>query len=131
MRRKLLAALILLWCFSLQVNAQTRIIKGKVVNETDGTGIPGASILVTGTRTTTQTDQSGNYTIAVTGPGAKSLRFTYVGFVAKVVPITGSTINVNLKEDSEALDEIAGAAGLVLADVHRPNVGAGLPAKAT
>lgn len=106
MKRKLLTTMLLLWCFALQVDAQTRIIKGKVTNESDGSGIPGVSIIVPGTKTSTQTDATGVYTIAVTGSTAKSLRFTYVGFVSKVVPLSGTNMNVSLKEDTEALDEI-------------------------
>ena len=47
----------------LLANAQTSIT-GRVVNEKDGTGIDGATVLVKGSKTGTKTDANGNFTIA-------------------------------------------------------------------
>src|SRR5690348_16590282 len=45
--------------------SQGRTIKGKVVAQDDGSGIPGVNILVKGTTTGAVTDPDGNFALAV------------------------------------------------------------------
>lgn len=90
-----------LLCFGM-VKAQT--VTGTV---TDQSGpLPGASVLVKGTTTGTQTDFDGNYTLNNVDDSAV-LVFSYIGFKTVEVPVNGqSTINVTLEEDAAALDEV-------------------------
>jgi len=106
MRRKLLATFVLLWCIVAQVHAQTRVVSGKVTDKTTGAAIPGVSVIISGTRTSTQTDKSGSFSLAVPADGAKNLRLSFVGYVTKIVPITGNTLSIVLEEDAAVLDEI-------------------------
>ncbi|SHG49847.1 SusC/RagA family TonB-linked outer membrane protein [Flagellimonas flava] len=88
-------------CFGLS-KAQT--VSGTV---TDATGpLPGASVLVKGTTTGTQTDFDGNYTLDGVD-GSSTLVFSYIGYTTLEIPVNGqSTINVTLQEDAQALDEV-------------------------
>nr|WP_299385172.1 SusC/RagA family TonB-linked outer membrane protein [Allomuricauda sp.] len=73
----------------------------------DDTGpLPGASIVIKGTTTGTTTDFDGNYTIEVPGPDA-ILVVSYIGYSTLEVPVNGQTeVNVSLKEDAQALQEV-------------------------
>ncbi len=76
-------------------------------NVSDALGpLPGASIVVKGTATGTTTDFDGNYSLEVSDEDA-ILVFSYVGFTTVEIPVNGqSTINVVLKEDAQALEEV-------------------------
>ena len=88
-------------CFGL-VKAQT--VSG-VVSDSNGP-LPGASVLVKGTTTGTQTDFDGNFTLNDVGNDAV-LVFSYVGYKNQEITVNGqTTINVTLAEDAEALDEV-------------------------
>ncbi|QWX82944.1 SusC/RagA family TonB-linked outer membrane protein [Cellulophaga sp. HaHaR_3_176] len=84
--------------------AQEKTISG-TVSDQDGLPLPGVNILVVGTSNGTQTDFDGNYTIkADTGT---TILFSYVGQKDnKVVVGSSSTINIQMTEDAEALEEV-------------------------
>jgi len=89
-----------LLCFGL---TQAQEVTGTV---SDANGpLPGASVVVKGTTTGTQSDFDGNYTIAVDGDA--TLVFSYVGFKTTEIAVNNqSTVNVTLQEDAEALEEV-------------------------
>lgn len=67
--------------------------------------LPGATILVQGTRTGTTTDFDGKYTIDANTD--QTLVFSYLGYVTREIPIANqTTIDVILQEDAEALGEV-------------------------
>lgn len=79
-------------------------VTGTVTDES-GAPLPGASVVVKGTTTGTQTDFDGNYTLEVAGDGV--LVFSYIGFQTQEVPINDqSTINITMAEDAAKLDEV-------------------------
>ena len=85
--------------------AQEREIKGTVTSKTDGSPIPGASVLVKGTTNGTQTDFDGNYSL--TASVGDILSFSYVGMTTVEITIGDSnTINAQLEEDATALNEV-------------------------
>ncbi|MGB3150472.1 MAG: TonB-dependent receptor plug domain-containing protein, partial [Maribacter sp.] len=84
--------------------SQRKTITG-LVTDSDGFALPGVNIVVEGTTTGTQTDFDGNYSIS-TSQG-QTLLFTYIG--QKAVRQTvgeGATINVQMEEDAQALEEV-------------------------
>lgn len=85
--------------------AQDNRVTGTV---TDATGEPliGVNVVVKENPTTgTITDMDGNYSLQP--DGGKNLEFTYIGYASQSVSIGGrQIINIQLKEDSEALDEV-------------------------
>jgi TonB-linked SusC/RagA family outer membrane protein len=74
---------------------------------TDASGpLPGVSILVKGTKTETQTDFDGRFTIKNAGSDAV-LIFTYIGLKTQEVGVGGkSTINVKMAQDQSQLNEV-------------------------
>ncbi len=76
------------------------------VTETDGTPIPGVSILESGTTNGTNTDAEGRFTLNVTGADAV-LVFSAIGYVTQEVKVgTLSTLDVKLVSDVKALNEV-------------------------
>ena len=60
--------------------------------------------MVKGTTNGTVTDIDGNFNL--NAPKGAVLEISYVGYVTQTISVTGSSINVVLKEDSEQLDEV-------------------------
>lgn len=106
MKQKLLI-FFLLALFSLQnVFAQSRKITGTVTGSDDNLPLPGVSVQVTGTKTGSQTDAQGSYSVNVP-PNARSLTFTYIGYTSKTVQLgSQSVINVKITSDSKSLNEV-------------------------
>jgi len=100
---KTLGLLVLMCLFAATAEAQSRTIKG-VVSTADGPAI-GATVRVKGAQTGVVTDLDGNYSIQA-APGS-ILQFSYVGYTTQEVKVGNQTsINVDLKEDSEVLNEV-------------------------
>lgn len=78
-------------------------VKG-TVKDASGEPLIGVSILVKGTTNGTVTDIDGNFNL--NAPKGAVLEISYVGYVTQTISVTGSSINVVLKEDSEQLDEV-------------------------
>ena len=84
--------------------AQEKTVSGKVTDQ-NGAPLPGVSVLVVGTTTGTQSDFDGLYSISV-AQGA-TLRFSYIGQKTQDVVVGSSnTVNVQLAEDAQALEEV-------------------------
>jgi len=83
--------------------AQEKTVTG-VVSDANGP-LPGVTVLVKGTKTGTQTDFDGNYSIKATV--GSTLQFSFVGMtkVDKVVGASNS-INVTMVENAQMLDEV-------------------------
>lgn len=95
---------ILVLIFSSFSYGQEKTITGTVTDH-EGLTLPGVSVLVVGTTTGTQTDFDGNYTIKASV--GQILRFSYVGQKTTERKIGASnTINLQMEEDAEALDEV-------------------------
>lgn len=81
-------------------------VEGTVTDANDGQPIPGVNIVVEGTSTGTTTDFEGQYSLTVPGPEA-TLVFSFVGYQSESVTVGDqTTINVELREDVAALDEV-------------------------
>ncbi len=77
-----------------------------IVSDSTGASIPGVSVQVVGTQIGTTTDHSGHFTIKLPN-GSTKLLFSAVGYLSKQVQVSkDSTLNIQLKEDSQALQEI-------------------------
>jgi TonB-linked SusC/RagA family outer membrane protein len=84
--------------------AQDVTVKGKV-NDEQGQGLPGVSILVKGTSAGTVTDIEGNYT--VNAPGTATLVFSFIGYITQEIPLGNKTsLDVKMANDTKALDEV-------------------------
>lgn len=65
----------------------------------------GATVRIPGTTVGTATDIDGRYSLTVP-PGSSSLEFTYIGYESRTCPIAGEWLNVALRPDRTALDEV-------------------------
>ncbi|RYY09446.1 MAG: SusC/RagA family TonB-linked outer membrane protein, partial [Chitinophagaceae bacterium] len=80
-------------------------LSGKVSDE-KGVPIAGATVRLKGTAVVSSTDANGNYAIS-TGGSSGILVFSFVGFESREIVYNGqTTMNVILKEQSNALNEV-------------------------
>ena len=76
------------------------------ISDEEGLPLPGASIVVKGTTTGTQTDFDGNFTIEVADQNA-ILIVSYIGFKSKEVVVGSSTkLLITLEGDTAGLEEV-------------------------
>ncbi|MEI6049616.1 MAG: SusC/RagA family TonB-linked outer membrane protein [Bacteroidota bacterium] len=91
--------------FASGTEQQQQKVTGTVTGK-DGTPLPGANVVVTGTTLGAITDIEGKYSIDIPR-GSKSLTFTFVGMVPQEIPIgTLTRINVTMSESAIGLDEV-------------------------
>ncbi|WP_313777881.1 TonB-dependent receptor [Flagellimonas eckloniae] len=92
--------------FQVLIYAQDNITVSGVVNDDQGSPLPGASVIVKGTTNGIQTDFDGNYNLGDV-PSNGILVFSYIGFTAQEIPVNSqNSINVVLQEDTQSLDEV-------------------------
>lgn len=81
-------------------------VKG-VVKDENGDPIPGASVMLKGTKTGTITDVDGRFSLAYSADKKAELLVSFVGMGTQTVSINGkSTVNVQLRTEASALDEV-------------------------
>lgn len=83
--------------FQLQINAQTAIIKSRVLDKTTKEPLLGANIIVEGTSLGAATDLDGRFIIRSVPVGNQKLVISYIGYN----PIT---VEVNVKENNPSVD---------------------------
>jgi iron complex outermembrane receptor protein len=97
--------MLLLVSGSLTALAQELVIKGKVTSADDGAPIPGVNILEKGTTNGAVTDGDGNYSVSVKSNA--TLVYSFIGYATQEVAVgTQTTINISLKTDAVALQEV-------------------------
>ncbi|SDX32158.1 SusC/RagA family TonB-linked outer membrane protein [Hymenobacter psychrophilus] len=90
---------------------QAYTLQGRIVDE-QGQGLPGVTVLVTGTTLGASTDAAGNYQLAVNlAPGPYRLTISAIGFKTEIRPIAlGSSptvsTSITLNAASQALDDV-------------------------
>lgn len=88
----------------VKITQQSNTCNG-VVKDALGEAIIGASVVVKGTTNGTITDFDGNFSI----PGVKSgdiIVISFVGYQTQEITWTGKPLNVTLKDDTQALEEV-------------------------
>lgn len=105
--KKKITFLFVLALFTLMYSsgyAQEKVVKGKI---TDATGfpLPGANVIIKGTKKGTSTDTDGKYSISVSS--GSILVFSFTGSKSQEITVGGSTVyDVILKDESSTLDEV-------------------------
>lgn len=85
--------------------SQEKTITG-LVTDSSGMPVPGATIIVKGTTNGTSSDFDGNYSLSNVS-SADQITYSYVGMTSQTITVGNQTvINVVLKENLEALDEV-------------------------
>lgn len=86
--------------------AQSRQIKGKVTDDT-GNPLNAVSVVLQGSKTGTQTDAEGNFSLTVTAAGRVTLSFSYTGFKSTTVATDGKTpVEVSLERVASNLEDV-------------------------
>jgi len=101
LRGTLIMCLVLL---SSWVMAQNKTVSGKVTDAKDGSPIAGASVVVKGTKTGTQTGADGSFKLSVPAT-AKTLTISFTGYAAQDVAISDN-VSVSLSQSVENLNEV-------------------------
>jgi TonB-linked SusC/RagA family outer membrane protein len=105
-------SLAFLLAFSAFAQGQTVVISGKVTDAETQQGLPGASVLVTGTTNGTITDSDGNFSLSVQrSDGNLQLQISFIGYAAIVTTVSvsngaASAVSVALTPDIRSLDEV-------------------------
>lgn len=88
-----------------EIAAQSREITG-YVKDAQGQPIAGVSVRLKGHTTSTITDQTGHYTIGISGPDA-ILSFSYIGFSSQEVKVNDrSQIHITLVEKLHEMEDV-------------------------
>ena len=89
---------------TLKTAGNVKLISGTVV-DSNGEPIIGANVVEKGTTNGTVTDISGNFSLNINDSGI--LQVSYIGFNTQDVAVNGkSSLMINLKEDTQKLDEV-------------------------
>ena len=85
------------------VNAETFIVKGKVTDAADGSGIIGCTVQVKGTTRGTLSNVDGEYTIRA--DKGEKLVFSYIGYEKQEAEVKSDRLDIRLKANSLMLEE--------------------------
>jgi TonB-linked SusC/RagA family outer membrane protein len=83
--------------------AQERVVSG-IVSDNEGMPLPGVSVLVKGTKSGTQTDFDGKYTIKASP--TQVLVFSYIGMKTQEITASSAVINAKLSGDALELEGV-------------------------
>lgn len=89
--------------FSLTAHSQNIVIKGSVT-DINKEPLLGVNIKVKGTSIGSITDSDGNFSL--NGPKGATLIISYIGMVTQEVEYKGEPLQITLKDDSQALEEV-------------------------
>ena len=104
MKTKLHGFLTLFIALLVQISfAQERVVTG-VVSDNSGLPIPGVNVLVKGTKSGTQTDFDGKFSIKASP--SQTLVFNFVGMKTQEIAASSTTINVKMKDDAVELEGV-------------------------
>lgn len=103
---KRLLLLWLLFAASYGLSAQTRQLKGKVTDDSN-LPVPGASVIIKGSQTGTQTDANGDFTIATTATGRITLIVSSTGYKEATITTDGSSaVTIKMEKANSNLDDV-------------------------
>ena len=82
---------------------QQQTVKGHVVDET-GEPLIGVTVQVVGKTGGAVTDLDGNFTVSASN--GDQLKVSYIGYAEQTVTVNGPTVNIQMKAEDTALDEL-------------------------
>lgn len=91
--------LLLFFMLVANLNAQNSSINGKVFFKLDSLALPGATVIVSGTRIGTQADVNGNYKLAGLNEGKYDLVVEFLGYGKDTIKNVVVEDNANLRID--------------------------------
>ncbi|NKI25484.1 TonB-dependent receptor [Arenibacter sp. 6A1] len=106
MKIKSVLLLISFLLFQWFTYSQDNLSISGTVTDNNNQPMPGASVIVKGTTTGTQTDFDGNFVLSNV-PSNGTLVVSYLGFTTLEIPVNAKTsFNIQLQVDAQALDEV-------------------------
>jgi iron complex outermembrane receptor protein len=103
MGKSLLKLIVMLMMVSAPVFAQT--ITGKITSSSDGTALPGVSVLVKGTTTGTTSDANGQFSVDASSKSV--LVFSFIGYKTIEAEVANrSVVDIIMTEDASLLNEV-------------------------
>jgi len=102
--RKIMIPALLLLCTTVLWAQNQKTISGKVTDE-KGQPVPMASVLISGTKSGTSTNQNGEFKLAVPST-AKKLIVSSVNFQTREIALTGSFLTIVLTETASKLEDV-------------------------
>ncbi len=106
MKKLTLMSVVAVLC--LQMNAQDKIIAGKVLSASGNLPIEGATLLLQSSKKAVYTDASGTFSVILT-TSADELIVSHVGFLSKKVSVSQNTLSpliITLQDTAVRLDEV-------------------------
>lgn len=104
MRRIVLLATLLSFCFAPHVWAQEKKAVAGTVKDVNGTLLPGVTVKEKGTQNGVLTTADGSFRISV--PSSATLVFSFMGYATQEVQTGEGPLSVVLKDDSKNLNEV-------------------------
>ena len=80
-------------------------VAGKVIDAKDGSPIPGATVMIKGSRVGTNTDVNGAFALKLTD-NATTLQVNTVGYDVKEMPVNGINMVIPLQQSTQNLQEV-------------------------
>jgi len=92
--------------FTVSAFAQDRPVKGVVLDDSTGLGIPNATISIAGTDKGTSTDAAGHFSLLLPAASLKAkFQISSVGYATQVVS-SGTDLAIRLKKENKTLDDV-------------------------
>ena len=111
MKKILLLAVFAMLGFSVQINAQTKTVTGKVTDSKDGSSLPGVTIKVKNANVGTVSGSDGSYTIKVANTATK-LSVSSIGYTSQDIDIPASgELNIAMLVSTNELSEVIVSTG--------------------
>ncbi|WP_242916811.1 SusC/RagA family TonB-linked outer membrane protein [Pontibacter liquoris] len=105
MKKNVLLSILLFFALVNSAWAQAQTVSGRVTAASDGSALPGVTVLERGTSNGVTTGVNGEYSLQVQ-PKA-TLVFRFIGMESQEIPVEGRTsINVQLRTDQQQLEEV-------------------------
>ena len=96
-------AVAMFWFVGMSAYAQSFTTSGTVTDES-GEPLIGVTVMIQGSTNGTSTDMDGQYSLQANN--GQQLVFSYVGMATQTIPAKSGVLNVVLKSESNALDEV-------------------------
>ena len=104
LKRGMMKTVLFVFCLLCSTMAFAQSKVSGVVTDSQGEPLIGVTVMEVGTQNGAVTDMDGRYSINVAQ--GKSLQFSYVGYTAKTLRVSGNQLNVTLEEDNKTLNEV-------------------------
>jgi len=107
--KRIITLLLLVTTMQVVSQAQT-LIRGKVLEDSTGMGVPGASVVLSGTGKGTSTGPDGSFTVTFPADGKKhNLLISHSGYGSLSIPLTSAStteITAKLKKQAKELEDV-------------------------